>query len=281
MFKKLASQFLKDATHEVSANEAPHLFDCIKKLEAKAAHPNAVFHRVHFINDTISDGNPMLGHLAGVFQDGKQNVLILGKDIRNLFGHTEATSEISKEFEAILAHELGHLRHGDMKTFGSTNTSLVSPLLGAMAAVGGIALARHLMQQYPQDPEKQKELLEQKQQDAQQMNGTVKAIATAGIYLAGVVLGAWGGLHGGKLLRHRMEYRADGFSAELTGTGEHLANALKTLRDKFGDLKEEIFGTMRSNGMDTSKQEKINKTIEDWLHPPIEERISRMEKFSR
>lgn len=276
MYAAKKDAFLNKYTRQISAEEAPQLFACLERLQKQANHPNAVFHRVYMLKDEACAAEPMLNYLAGCMRHGEENVLVLGKGMRSLFGHTELTSEISKELEAVIGHELGHVRYGDMKTLGRANLSFMSPLAGMMAAIGGIALARHLLQSHPDDPEKQKEVISQQQSAAKQTNGSVHAILTAGLYIAGAALGLWAGVQGGKVLRHGMEYRADRFSAELLGTGEPMARVLNTFRTLGTQQTEEL---MESLGHNRSKAEEAGNFLTRWFHPPLKERIRKMETF--
>lgn len=188
-------KFLNRFTRQVTEEEAPHLFAALKDLQQKANHPDAVFHRVHFITDQASIDNEMLDNIAGYLRHEDENILVLGKGIRELFGHHTPSSPVSDELKSVIGHELGHVKHGDLRPLGSLNMAMISPLGCTLAAVGGIALARHLMRKHPDDKEKQKELLEEHPKETAGTNGTVQAITTAGLYIAGAALGLWSGIH--------------------------------------------------------------------------------------
>lgn len=76
-----------------------------------------------------------------------------------------------------------------------------------------------------------------------------------------------------------MEYRADRFAAELMGSGEPLANALTTLKEKFGRMQEEVLSVLRDEGHDTEFIEKLSRWLDELTHPPLESRIERMQQF--
>lgn len=213
----------------------------------------------------------MLDHLAGCMKNGQKNILVLGREIRKMFGHINPADHVSPEMKAIIAHELGHARYADLAGMGRHSMSFRSPVAGLLAGIAGVALAKHIVSKHPEDKAKQSEELNTHHELTKDTNGTVKIISTLALYVAGAALGLVGGVHVGKMLRHGMEYRADRFSAELMGDGKPLARALKELSDKFKTLKDKMPAS--------ESLKRFSEAVEGWLHPPIEERISRMESF--
>ncbi|GEM_PF-4079840 len=250
----------------ITEAEAPHLFETIKKISAKANHKDAVLHEVYFINPSSGD---LYDYLAGCMANGEKNVLILGEKIRKIFNHVSPSDKISEELEAVIAHEAGHARFRDLKSMGSHWMSFGSPLAGLLAGIGATALALHLTNKHGEDKEKQlAELDKIKDDSVNKEDGSMKFFTTAACYLAGAAIGLGGGVQVGKILRHNMEYRADLFSAEVLQNGKPLAKALEKLKEELSKLKE---------GMPSNS---IADFLEGWMHPPIDKRIERLNNWS-
>jgi Zn-dependent protease with chaperone function len=306
----LASQgdaALKHIYREVTEAEAPELFKSVRKLSEKAG---VEMPSIHFLQKGILDGHPMKtmhDYLIGIMPNSKGNALVVGDKVLEVFGHQDLKAPLTEEFESIIAHEMGHLKYNDAGPRGLKAIASHSPLLGVAAAIGATALVSHyLKKQKAQSegaptasaaapassatPEKDTivsatlpgEKGYSHEQEAEDRKHPLGWAMTAAKYMAASAVGLVSGTYVSKMLHHRMEYRADKFSAEMMGSGKPLASALEKFRKAGIKESEGMMDGLRKNGMSEAqiaKMQKIGKYIEEFLHPPILERIERLARI--
>ena len=267
--------------------EAPTLHASIEKLCAKAGieKPEICFVDVHAPEVKFSELQKLnLEYGCAALDLGKPRILV-GEKFRGLMGHHGANGVVSEELEAIFAHEIGHLKHGD-PTLLKGNLIRLSPHLGALAGLVGVLYYEHLQKKseiarqagVPEEQIKQDIHTEWQASDAPHphvptMMDHATKIAKC---VAGGLLGFGVGTAVFALAHRHMEFRADRVSAELMGDGKPLARALQQLRTNARNaIPPEILNKARE---ETGALEKF---FSQFTHPSTDERIERLNNWSR
>ena len=265
----------------ITREQAPHLFECVEKLAKKAG--------VGTINLHWYEGDhPMLHNLIAAVKktgkDGNPNI-VLGHKISGHLDFAKLEHTISPEMEAVLAHEIGHVKH-DLGALGGLNMSRLSPLAGMMAGLVAMACIRHYNKSHAEqkkDPYHDDLKLINEQGELHlpekgERKTAVDTLITMGKYLAAAVVGLGVGTYGFKLIRHRIEYRADKFSAQLLADAKPMQNALRKLGDFIKTEQAVFFSELPADK--AAKAKKGIEILESFLHPPIDKRIERLGSLS-
>jgi Zn-dependent protease with chaperone function len=224
-------------------------------------------------------------HMAGALWLDKPRIVI-GEKIRRLLDHHDLTAPISEDFKAVLAHEIGHIKYGDVKLVKVVPLRL-SPVMGMVAGMAGIWYYGHLKDKAQQgratgkpEDEIQAELKtnwKESDHTHDPLSNTYKHFLTAAKYVAGGLLGFAVGTAIFTVGHRHIEFRADRVSAELMGSGKPLADAL-------GRLRVKLQSTVRENPDIATLYKKRNPVanfLESLMHPSDAERIERLNAWSR
>ncbi|MDX2094985.1 MAG: M48 family metalloprotease [Alphaproteobacteria bacterium] len=251
---------------EISTTEAPDLHKALEELCAKAGVAKPLLCKPTnglLLNSTLGT---MFDYFAGAMHLDKPRV-VLGDSARKIFGHASLSAPVSEELKAVLAHELSHLKHGDVRLHKILPLRL-SPFIGLAAGMGGLALYNHIKKKEVDgniaDSDKKEfrqATLEQEIQKTEQENPWLSASIKIMKYVAAGTLGLIAGSFVSKALHNRMEFRADRFSAELMGSGQPLANALESFK-------------VAAERLTPKKPNALAKYITWIMHPDIDKRIS-------
>lgn len=260
---------------EVQAVDAPHIF---KALDELAAHPKAGekarFRKVYILKENNVGLNPILDYLAGCMFHKGENILVLGRDVMKSLGVNAPNAHVTEEFKAVLAHEMSHAFHGDLKPWGAANRSFLTPLITVIGGIAGAYAVQRIIQKHPHDKKMQEAELEKNKDLLKGAdNGSFGAAAKVALYTAGVGLGAASGVFLGRAMRHKMEFRADEYSKMLMGGGEALANALKKLAKPFTRLKGIKVPADATDEILVNALDRSRGAMESFLHPPMKQRI--------
>lgn len=124
----LNHNYIKAPAHHPIARE-------VARLSEKAGietPPNVYLLRTDLAD---SPATRMFEYLVAVLPKGKD--MVVGSKAMDMLGTN------SEEMSAVLAHELGHIKHYDMASFGTKKLSLASPLLGMAIAITSLAYYEH------------------------------------------------------------------------------------------------------------------------------------------
>lgn len=248
------------------------LVQIIEELSAKAGIPRPRLLGVSPHAEGILTGIPAAAISAKELPHGGLLINIpLLKKIEPGFDFADAKT-LQHEIRGLIAHEVGHLKLGDLKKpFGGTHMAMYAPWAGAAAAIaalGCIDLLGHA--------EGKKKLAAMSQEDASPKKGmtlmgvigkTVQYLLTGGV-------GMVGGIYAGTLLRHRMEFRADKFSKELLGDGRPMADALRKTEAYATKLAQDMFTEHGFNEKQSAALNKITAFVERLTHPNVERRVA-------
>lgn len=261
---------------EVSRKEVPHIFDALDELHAHpSAGDKAKFDKVYILKAENKGLQPMLDYLAGCMVHKDKNVLVLGRDIMEDLGvEAEVNKPVTREFKAVLAHEMGHAFHGDLRKGGTKILANLSPLVGLVGGVAGAYIAKKIIEQHPHDREKQKEAFDEHKESLKAAdNGTLGAAAKVGLYAAGSALGLGAGLLGTRMLHRKMEFRADAYAKELMGEGESLSSAFETLSNSFAEMNNLNISEGATKNEVVKSFDNSRTMLQRILHPAMGERI--------
>lgn len=272
--------------YDVSEHEAPALHAALDRLCQKAGIEKPT---LTFVNASEFQ-NPLhrftFEHMAGALHLDKPRIVI-GDKMRMMLDHHNLTAPISEEFEAVLAHEIGHIKYGDVKLHKVIPMRL-SPWLGALAGVAGVWFYNHLKEKAAENLRLGKS---QEQSDAELLAQWNKSDMLTTLpeekphplmqvikYIAGGFLGFAAGTAVYSIAHRHIEFRADRTSAELMEDGKPLARALVKLREAFSHGTNDIEPEVRAA---YQKQGPIKKLLQQLTHPQDAERIERLNNWSR
>lgn len=274
MFDKMTG-YLLSFFSEVTHADAPHIFEALEELAARPkAGAQAKFSKVYILKETNRGVYPILDYIAGCMVHRGENILVLGRDIMKELGVVAPNAPVTQEFKAILAHEMGHAFHGDLKSWGIKTWSNLTPIVGVIGGIAGAYAAQKMMEKHPDDKEKQQAELEgNKELLKGANNGSLGAAAKVALYTAGVGLGLVAGVFGARALNYKMEFRADQYSKELMGGGEALANGLTALVKVFDRLRHGVSSAGRTDAETIKAFDRSRRVLEEFLHPPMGQRI--------
>ncbi len=274
---------MQNLFREVSPAEQPHLHRALDELCAKAGIEKPT---LCFINDTSHLGEVerfQLEHMAGAMHFDKPRI-VLGEKIRHIFDHTGPDSAVSDELKAVIAHEIGHIKYGDVKLYKVLPLRL-SPILGMVAGAAGAHYYLHAKEKAAAARAAgvaEANIQASMQQDWEKSDQHVAVPQMQEHYkVAKIIAGSLLGLAAGTTiyaLGHRhVEFRADRTAMELMGSGEPIGNALRKLESAFKhdlhsdpQLVEEL-----------KKENQIARFYQKLMHPPMAERLARADSWGR
>lgn len=255
---------------ELTRAEAPHLVNALEELSAKAG---VKAPRLHLI-DTNIFAVPFGGAL------GRDHIVINDKLLHAL--DSTVSGVPTQEMQAVLAHELSHVKHS-LRDIGLPRASF---LLAPVAAVAGYYLYErshkkmqekggnlhdHLVQSAQQEHAAiGQATLDPSIPDHDAFKGTMHDLVTIGKYAAVAVAGTAAGALAARQFSRSFEFAADRHAAKLVNA-EAMGNALKKMHGKF----EEVLSTL-----DMSKQPGLMKLMNATFgaHPSMEERLANLSR---
>lgn len=271
-FKKFFEELIKPLPERISASvtEASHpeIFKAVTELceKAKIKPPK----KIHLFKEAFDIPNAAMSNTGRLF---------LGEKMLETMGHTHETPVVSKELEAVIAHELGHsTRPNDALLLH--NTMAAAPLV----IFGGFKLFEYAkrrqkekghgnIQQHIEITAKEAEKAvdkkinesdlpdEQKHAQSRLKKLTINVIKDYALFVAAGIAS----IPITKLVGHPIEFAADKYSADLVGA-EHMVSALKKLEQKVTEV-------MASKGVPDFVQKLVR--MADY-HPSTASRISHL-----
>ena len=279
--------WIKTIAREVTPYEAPALHAAVERLAAKAGIAKPPI----FITDpALLVKSPLtvpMSYNAFATTQGKPT-MILGHHLLEHFTNDRSGATVTAELEAILGHEMGHLKY-DTHSFGPARLYRRMPMAGAAAGVFGLMLYKY----YYDNPDQQQNLIDSLTQDpmlsshpSREVNPYLHEAMVAGQYLAAAGLGLTAGLGGARAMKHFVEYRADRFSAEALQDGHPLANALKLMQNVSQSIRDDIGATLKASldktGMSIEEfkaQSWFRQTLDRLTYPETAKRIGKLESM--
>lgn len=272
---------------KISPAEAPHLHAAVEDLCRKA---NISKPAICCVHDTRGLGplfRHIFEHIAAATKIEEGPAIILGDKFRAIMGHHALNEPISEEMKSILAHEIGHIKNGDINKYKILPLRL-SPILGMVAGAAGMWYYQHLQQKKEQaklagatEAEAHAAIAkewEQSDQSSVPITQTFHHHVSAAKTIAGGLLGFAVGTGIFALGHRHIEFRADRCSAELMGSGQPLANALRHLRS---GLQESFSAAAPDVHEAARKMNPVAKFFMSLMHPSDAQRITRLESWVR
>ncbi len=260
---------------KIGREKAPHLFDEVHRLSVKAGVETP---SIHILKDVSMLPKPMRVMYEYLAAMGGKGDLFLGGKIRSLLGHHDLNQPVTEELSAVIAHELGHIKHNDFAR--SAKFAALSPWVGLAVGIAAFALVetyqKNQKNKRVSTPEESltPEALRHADTEANKA-GTPEQKLHSGLfrvakYLAAATVGTIAGAFVMRAIMHRVEFRADRFSAELLEDGKPLANVLT----KFKQLKDNL---LQETGTEATL---LGTFFENLFHPNIDTRIKKLQNWS-
>lgn len=217
----------------VSKEQAPELYEIVSRLCLKAKIP---FPKLYLLDD-----NAMNAFATG--RDYKHSAVAVTKGLLQKMTPDEA--------EAVIAHELSHIRNYDMRTM-----AIVSILVGMISIIADLYWSSNVVNK------------------AQEKDNS------GAIAIIGAILSIFAPLTAFFIqmsISRRREYVADAGSAELTGKPKSLASALRKISMDIRLPKHFSVSTAHLYFSTPSADSFIDKLFS--THPPIDKRIKILENL--
>jgi Zn-dependent protease with chaperone function len=179
-------------------------------------------------------------------------------------------SAVTDELKAVVAHELAHLKRGDMVGMGTAVITKYTPYACLIAGIGVTAYLLH------QSHKKQgQEAKDSGNPDTIAIQSpTLETAKAVGKLLLGAIAGTGVGVGITTLLRHRMEYKCDAFSKHLMGSGEPLARVLENMEAHYSGVLKKMVADSKFTPEQAKQLEIFGNTIDCLSHPSTEKRIA-------
>jgi hypothetical protein len=270
MVADITSQFFTPLSRE--GNEGIYL--AVEELCQKAgvAIPTLTTHTgAHPLLNAMPAAAVLYKETPHIFLNPSMLQKILGSEIN--FAHQ---ASIPDELKAIVAHELGHIKRGDLGMFGSHRLAGFAPL----ACMAGTLAGLYAIRSYWSKNKSEKTLPSQKEAEISLKlpenvkSPTLETAKKIALYTVTAIAGLATGVIVGQKLRHNMEYSCDAFSKQIMGSGQPIVSFFK----KFGHFMDESNTKMFEKLPEQYRATAIKfiKMIEGLLHPSIESRINRL-----
>lgn len=233
--------------------ESGSLYDTVHQLAAKAGiKAPVILHSPSNVPNALTLKHPMLPH---------QDWLLLTDGLLKLAGNT-AAGKPSPEVEAMIAHEMGHMKHG---YFRSIYAERLLPVVGLPL---GLVMARHYF------------FAEPLKEDASRLEkiGHYVNIKDAGLAAAGFVGGNY-------IARHyslKSEYFCDKYAAELVSP-DAMINVLRQAEKGFGNFRQFDRNDPMYKLSVIEKGDSLWAKFKNWTranihaHPTFDERVAALE----
>jgi Zn-dependent protease with chaperone function len=268
----ISSDFIKNFLNPIPKLGNEGIYHAVEELSKKAG--------IAVPSLFISNGkSPLLEHgiPAMAMQNSNNSAIMLNRKLfNNVLGSRidfANHASINDELKAVIAHEMGHIKRGDIKGY-IAGITLFPPLACMAGAVTGLYLIRRHQEQNkdkPLSPQKAEETLKL---PPEIKSPTLEAAKKVALYTVAVAAGLATGVFMTKELRCHMEYSCDAFSKQIMGSGKPLA----TFLEKFGiyaeKLNKQAFEKLPENRRKPLKM--LGGFIEWLMHPPIAKRVERL-----
>ncbi len=280
-------QFASAISDELSKSDAPALYKTVEELSKKAEleTPKVCLVRYDHVKQFNHPIIIQFPHTAAALIKGTPRLLVGSEFLRTLTGDGNGI-KVNEETKALLAHELSHLKH-DRGEFSVPNVRNALIISGPLVAIGALAVYNHFnKQQNTQTVRDQFEASEKSYEEQfvkDSVNPATQVLLTSGKYLGAGLLGLTASYFGARHLTHAMEYRADRFSAELLQDGRPLSRALKAFTSQGEELNKNITQSLQNQSrspFEFKLKAAMHNLVADLLHPPTQERITRLENMS-
>lgn len=262
--------------YDIAPHEAPGLYRVVQELCARAGfneevtlvgvHPNAKSLVAYSPGAAIS--HPTKPKNAIIVNEKMLRDMGVSIDFANY--HT-----IGEDVKGMLAHEIGHLKMGDLKLpFGLKMIGTHSPMAlaaASIAALGYIDFSQHQKKKALPSADDVKEFTDKPHHTYSPtldvMGKTVQYLLTgAGGFVVGSAVSIG--------LNHHMEYRADRFSKNLMQSGEGMAQILEKMEAYGNRLFDEMFHRQTKYSAEQWEGiKKANDFFRQVLHPSSQKRI--------
>jgi heat shock protein HtpX len=222
-----------NGAHEVTKKEEPRLYRTVENLSIATGMPMP---KVYIIDDPAPNA-------FATGRDPKHAVVAASRGLLDIMDDTE--------LEAVMAHEMGHVRNYDIR--------VMMIVFGLVSAIGLIADLIFHMFWFSGD-------------DDRQPNPVFIVLGIVAAILAPFIA-----LLVQMAVSRRREYLADSTGALTTRYPEGLASALEKIRDHGSAMKRQNTATAHLFFANPLKGKSLAKLFS--THPPIEDRIARLRKM--
>lgn len=282
----MSDLYLRDDFVRLSEADSPELHKAVNRLAKNAGLDSIELYAPNPSRYSVSTRVNMFRKNCAALTVGPKRIIV-GDRLLELMTGDRSGHKMSQEMEAILAHEIGHLKndHGLYNIGKIVGASYLGAFAAAFAGLMAINYAHQHFESKNEDASEESQakqaygsiLLPQKEQERSLSEKLLtNALALGG---AGLVL---------RKINYAKEFRADRVSAELLKDGRPLANALKKLIDDGHQMQKAIEKELHSSG---SKEQadafeylknatsEIVGAIQRMIgtHPDISKRIDRLE----
>jgi Zn-dependent protease with chaperone function len=271
--------------HEITPSQAPGLHRALEDLCRRAGIDKPILRRI----DVSRESNPLhrlnYEHAALTLEHQGKAQIGLGDKFRKFFNHHHLSAPVCEELKAVIAHEIGHIKSRDINPLKMKLTHL-TPYMGIVAGMAGTWYAQHLAIEAEKEraagvsEEQVKKNMEDKWRDSGVYADDTPAAAKRQIEVSRIIAGGILGFAVGTgiyaLTNRHIEFRADRIGAELMGSGEPLARALKVVQVKARGIKitpDVLLAAVKRNP--------ITQILEGLTHPSDAERIERLNSWVR
>lgn len=241
---------------ELSVEQAPHFHATLEALAKKAETTKPKLYLAPYLE---MHGKKIHVNAAALGSD----CIVVTQGLLDGFGCSDVAGKMDARLEAVLGHELYH-----NKGFVEQVTGKLAPILIAPAiAVTGYEMWKKSLEKSGVS-EQHRSIHEQTEtmKAAHPFDFQHKIIESAKLSALAIAGVAAGGAMGMKSSRYH-EFKADAFSKKLTGSGEHLIDAL--------DLLQQLTAAEMKRNTQADEH-----AISRWIkavyasHPPVAERIA-------
>ncbi|MCI5049411.1 MAG: M48 family metalloprotease [Rickettsiales bacterium] len=282
---------------ELHPHQAPELHRVVEEMSAKLGveKPQIYIpdHRVTIQHG--GDAQEVLHTISmesncGAMPIGKPRMVLGGNFLRMMTGDASGRV-LNDEVKAVIGHEMGHLKY-DRGLVSGLTAGRLAPYAMPIAAISGLAAYNYLQK----NPAHKQEVENQMDIDPEtgdrhfhtrvgQHNNALHSMTG---YLVAGMLGYGAGMLTWRHMNRMVEFRADRTSAELMGSGQPLIRAFEKLQTEahkmYGEAAKGLrkaIGEGKVTVEETKKFDKMQADIGRWTYPTMEERIQRLDDFSR
>jgi Zn-dependent protease with chaperone function len=265
---------IKNHSSVATSRSHPELYATVEKLAKKADIPQPTLRILNpsklgsSLFETLLKAMPAFAKRMGGI-----DTIIINESYPEVTRMSRSTSRVTDEMRGLIAHEMGHIKRGDLGMLGTPKLGVATQYGVMVGTIAGLYFLRDYMQknqgQLPSpdatetEPHQEKPKSTTLQTAMKYAQYTVAAVG--GLYVGGVMA---------RRMRHNMEFACDAFSNEVLGSGEPMKKALQNLLAS----EEKAFAKLakRLPPEKVRQVKTFSDAIKKSMHPPETERIARL-----